>query len=211
MPEKLTAHMPGFNADNLLTENAMLEKAYNNPAVMPPFNTGSIPAGDWVNETLLALNVHGKLLAEHHTDALSIHVSARGTAITLTGEVSDKPSLDLALSLVKSVAGVSQVSNRLTLRSAEAGAGDFDETHACVKHEIQDALLETIIKSKLIARTGKSAFFINVHVSGGIVRLSGESPDRAHRNRVLLITRQTTGAGEVHDQIQVNPAGARPN
>jgi osmotically-inducible protein OsmY len=174
----------------------------------PAGNTEATPVRDWVNEALLALKVRTKLLNEVKSAALPVHVTAEGTTITLTGEVKKKSSLELSEAVAKSVTGVHHVVNNMTVAPTEAETNGVKTAAIESGHEMKDALLEAKIKSKLIAKTGKSAFAIEVEATDGVVSLSGDSPDRAHRDRALLIARQTTGALEVHDLMKIKPADA---
>ena len=202
---ELETSLPG---DARPSDAALSARAYDNPAILPPFKSEPAPASDWVSESLLTLKVHGKLLTETHADGLAIHVSTTGTVITLTGQLKDPANLERAALVAKAVAGVSAVNNQLTLAPDGAEPDGFKATVAKGSREIQDALLEAMIKSRLIAKTGLSAFAIKVEANGGVVSISGDSPSRAHRDRVMLISRQTSGAGEVHDLMQIKPIAA---
>ena len=177
----------------------------------PPRKTEPTAAGDWVNESLLTLKVSSKLLTELNAEALSIHASTAGTVITLTGLLKDQAAIERAATVAESVPGVSAVNNLITLAPDGGEADGFKTAAAKGSREIQDALLEAMIKSRLIAKTGLSAIAVKVHASGGVVSISGDSPSRAHRDRVMLISRQTSGAGEVHDLMQIKPIAAPSN
>jgi osmotically-inducible protein OsmY len=157
---------------------------------------GGKTAGTLVDEALLSLKVRTKLLTEVKYDALHIHVDVEGSSVTLSGTMKKKSSLDLAEEVAKSVDGVKHVNNKLELKeSAAAEASDGPE--------VPDALLETKIKSKLLAKTGVGAFKIEVEASSGVVSLSGSVPSKARRDEVMRIARETDGAKEVHDLLKI--------
>lgn len=201
-----------FHAVTLIAAAALLAgaprtaRAGDDTAAGPSGAAKAAPVRNWVNEALLALKVRSKLLTEVKSAALPIHVSAEGRTITLTGEVKKKSSLELSEAVAESVTGVRHVTNNLTLAPSETETNGVKTAAVESGHEMKDALLETKIKSKLIAKTGKSAFAIEVEATDGVVSLSGDSPDRAHHDRALLIARQTTGAREVHDLMKIKPA-----
>ena len=67
---------------------------------------------------------------------------------------------------------------------------------------MSDALIEARIKNELYAKTGKSSFAIDVASTAGVVSLSGQMPDRAHRDEALRIARHSPGVREVLDQMK---------
>ena len=152
-----------------------------------------------VNEAQLELKVRARLLSEVKRDALPIHVEAEGSTIILTGTMTKKSSLDLAEEVAKSVEGVKMVKNRLVL--SENPAAQSTEGP-----EVSDALLETKIKSKLLAKTGVRAFKVEVEASSGVVSLSGTVHDRTLHDKVLHIARETEGVKEVHDLLHLKAA-----
>ncbi len=209
MPAKNILHALALTtAAALLAGSPLPAHADDAVTAKPAAKPEAAPVRDWVNEALLALKVRSKLLTEVKSAALPIHVTAEGATITLTGEVKKKSSLELSEAVAKSVAGVRHVSNNLTLAPSESETSGVKTAAVESGHELKDALLEAKIKSKLIAKTGKSAFAIEVEATDGVVSLSGDSPDRAHHDRALLIARQTTGTLEVHDLLKIKAADA---
>jgi osmotically-inducible protein OsmY len=73
------------------------------------------PARDWVHEAYLSLQVQGSLAGRLASDAGRIHVTVRGHDVTLTGQVEKKSSVAEAELAARSVEGVGNVTNRLTL------------------------------------------------------------------------------------------------
>jgi osmotically-inducible protein OsmY len=67
------------------------------------------------DEALLTMRVQSSLAGRLDTDALRIRVSSQGRTILLTGEVEKPSSIALAESVARSVEGVEDVINRLTL------------------------------------------------------------------------------------------------
>ena len=150
-----------------------------------------------VNEGLLEMSIRMKLLSEIGGDALFIRVDADGKAITLSGQVQRPSSLIRAEAVARIEEGVHEVNNRLTLSGLAGSASGSDESG------LSDAMLETRIKSKLLARTGRGAFKLGVSVDGGVVNLSGIVPDRASRNEALRITASTPGVRRVNARFSI--------
>ena len=68
---------------------------------------------------------------------------------------------------------------------------------------MNDALIEARVKNTLYAKTGKSSFALEVVSIGGVVSLSGQMPDRAHRDEAMRIARQCAGVRQVQDQMKL--------
>ena len=168
--------------------------------------TGTTSARLWVNEALLGLAVRGKLLAQIKTiDALRVHIAIDGQDATLTGELEKQSNLELAETLTHSVKGIRQVNNQLTCLPADGAARESESTGERVAHEIKDALLETKIKTKLLANSGIGTFKIEVKAVNGVVKLSGTVPDLFHHDEAMRITRETSTVIEVRDLLKIKP------
>ena len=164
------------------------------------------PARNWVKEAMLTLKVRNKILTHIKTsDALRVHIDTEGRTVTLTGEVEKQANLALAASLAKSVEGVQSVTNNLTVAPDTHGSA-AKAVAADSGHEIADAMLETKVKSKLLAMTGVHALKINVEAKEGAVTLSGSVTGTVRRDKALSIVRATGGVKSVVDQMTVTPS-----
>jgi hyperosmotically inducible periplasmic protein len=74
----------------------------------------SVKAGKSANHQL-GRKVRGALTKTQGLDVSNISVRARGGAVTLTGTVPDQGQIDAAGTAAKGVAGVTSVSNKLTV------------------------------------------------------------------------------------------------
>ncbi len=166
------------------------------------------PARDWVKEAALTTKVRSKILTHIKTsDALRIHIDTVGRTVTLTGEVEKRENLDLAASLARSTDGVKSVVNNITVVPDTHAKADAAKAAAVdSSNEIKDALLETKIKSKLLAMTGVHALKINIEAKAGAVTLSGSVAGATRRDKAVSITRATGGVKSVVDQITVTPS-----
>ena len=168
--------------------------------------TGTTSARLWVNEALLGLAVRGKLLAQIKTiDALRVHIASDGQDATLTGELVTPSHLELAELLTRSVQGIRQVRNQLTCAADGAAFSATDYAGIRVINEIKDALLETRIKTNLLAEGGAGTFKIEVKAVNGVVKLSGTVPDLFHHDEAMRITRETSTVIEVRDLLKIKP------
>jgi osmotically-inducible protein OsmY len=157
-----------------------------------------------VAEAMLIAKVRIALLEHLKSDALGIHIDARGKDVTLTGEVKERGSVRLAGAVAASVDGVAAVSNRVEVE-VEAGGSESGVSQAMRTAEaaVQNALVEAHVKARLIAELGEVAFSIEVEAESGVVSLSGTVPDAARRDLAQKIARGTRGVRELHDLLRV--------
>lgn len=185
----------------------------------PPKPGAARVTDDWVRTVLIELKVRNKLLSHLKTsDALRVHVAVEGHTVTLTGDVERLDNVMQSETLSRSVAGVKQVINRLSCaaNANQAAADDraaavpsvgakLDAAMEQVTRDINNALVETRVKSRLVMKTGMGAFKIGTAAANGAVTLSGEVPDQYHLEDAIRITRETRGVTQVHDQLKIEP------
>jgi hyperosmotically inducible periplasmic protein len=156
-----------------------------------------------VSEALLASRVRIALLEHLKQDGLGIHIEIRGEAVTLTGRVSNRSSLELAVEVARSVEGVRAVKSGIELELEQESAGRPQAgVLGSVEQEVRDALLEARVKVRLIDQLGRVAFAIEVEATDGIVSLSGTAPDTTRRELARDIAGSTKGVVEVHDVMR---------
>lgn len=180
----------------------------------PPKPDAAGASSDWVRTALIELKVRNKLLTHVKTsDALRIHVAIDGHTATLTGDVEQAANITLAETLARSVLGVKQVINRLhctagadPVAAAEPTVGaKLDAAMGQISRNVNDAVIETRVKSRLVTKTGMGAFKIGTAAVDGAVTLSGTVPDQYHLDEAIRITRETRGVREIHDRLKIEP------
>ncbi len=180
--------------------------AGNHEALKQAITAESANASGWVKETLLELKVRNKLLTKiNPADALRVHIAIEGRTVILTGAVQKPANIAIAESLARSVDGVQKVTNDLTFAP---GGSNFSAVEAAVVkggYQINDALLETKVMTKLLAKTGLNALKIEVEAANGVVSLTGTVADLSHRDEALRIVRETGGVKKVNDQMKIAP------
>lgn len=157
--------------------------------------------GQKVDDALLGTKVKAKLLKDLGADALEIDVAARSGVVTLRGTVDDRASAEQSESIAKSVEGVRRVKHRVKVESKPTETPVADAvSHA--EREVADAVLETRVKSALLAKIGKDAFDVEVEATDGTVSLSGRLEDEESENLALRTARETEGVEKVIDLIK---------
>jgi len=160
---------------------------------------------DDVTEALLATRVRIALLEHLKGDGLKVRMEIDGSRVTLRGEVTRRSSQELAEEVVKSVSGVKEVRNHITV--AEEGAATKPPLTAAadkVEREVNDAWLEASVKAHLLEELGRVAFAIEVEATDGVVSLSGSVPDSARRELAVKAAKKARGVIQVHDLLRID-------
>ncbi len=148
----------------------------------------------------LELAVHLKLMDKLGVDGMHIDVDANAGHVVLSGALKKPASRDLAKQVALSVDGVKSVDNRLRLVNERPSKVKRAVHHA--EHSVQDAMLETHVKMRLMDNLGKNAFHVDVDASHGAVSLSGTLPNRHYRDIAVETARKTEGVTKVIDLIK---------
>lgn len=162
------------------------------------------PLSDEVTDAVRHLAVRTALLGELGTDALGISIEVEGHEATLTGEVSQRSTQELAKEVAVAVEGIETVNNHLEVAPPE----EPSETPAAdvvaeAEREVRDAILETRVKSRLLTEIGRYATQVEVEATDGVVSLRGHLPDDARRDLALETAESTSGVEEVVDLLRV--------
>ena len=160
-----------------------------------------------LSDALLHLKVKASLLDKLGADALGIDVDVEAGHVSLGGEVKQRSSQELAPQVAGAVEGVVAVASSLTL--APSAAGESTPVASAVgkaEREVQDALLETRVKGRLLAEIGKDGLAIEVEAVDGAVSLRGQV-SRAKRGMAVEAARTTPGVKKVIDLLAVEGKG----
>lgn len=162
-----------------------------------------------VAESLLELKVRAALLEKLGSDLLDVGVDAEGGRVVLTGQVESRANQELAEEVALAVEGVDKVKNRLKVRPKADRDEDTPVADAVAdaEHEVNDGLLESRIKVKLLGELGRRAFAIEVEATEGVVTLRGKVPDEARRKIALDTAQSVSGVEEVIDLLKTPGGG----
>jgi hyperosmotically inducible protein len=139
------------------------------------------------------LKVKLVLLEKLGTDSLQIDVDTVSGAVSLSGSVDKRETLELATSVAKSVEGVASVKNNLRLE-ARKDTSATEELEA----EVKDALLETKIRLALVDKLGGDGFEIGTEAASGVVTLQFEPAWTAGRRQdAIAAARGVDGVSKV--------------
>jgi osmotically-inducible protein OsmY len=136
-----------------------------------------------------------RLLAKPETPALDINVDTNDGVVTLFGTVPSEGAKQAAVAEVRKVGGVKSVQNDLQIvpKSQQDRVAAKDD-------DVEDA-----VEKRLEARSELKGSSIDVDVSNGVARLTGNVESQSDRLTALTIARATSGVRAVIDDLKLSP------
>lgn len=150
-------------------------------------------AGEVVDDSVLTAKVKTALIEDPVTKAAQIDVETYRGVVQLAGFVDSNEARARATELAKGVSGVQDVRNDLKV-------GDADES---VGQKIDDTVITTQVKAKLIADSRTDAYKINVETQGGVVQLSGFVDNEEAKRTAAEIARSVGGVSNVDNDLEI--------
>jgi hyperosmotically inducible protein len=136
-----------------------------------------------------------RLMANPETPALDINVDTRDGVVTLFGMVPSEQSKQQAAAEVRKVGGVASVRNELQVVSKAR-----EDKVAAKDDDVEDA-----VKKRLSARNELKDSDIEVDVTNGVARLTGEVGSYSDRLTAVTVARATSGVRAVLDDLKLSP------
>ena len=154
--------------------------------------------GQQVSDAELATRVKAKLAADPEVNPFNVDVDADAGMIRLSGRVDDNATRDEAGKLARETSGVMGVDNNITVGEETVG------------EVIDDAVIVTKVKSKLVADLEVAANNIDVDSEQGVVTLSGTVRSNEAREEAEKLARDTHGVVRVDNEIKRRRVGLLP-
>ena len=130
-------------------------------------------------------------------DAEPIKVSAIGDKVTLTGQVTQKSTQEIAQEVALSVEGVDKVDNQVKVKDEK---GLF---HGKAKKEAADSKLENAVEKKVKAEIGAHYKTISIECTEGFCSIRGSVPDQARKDLALKTAASVEGVKKVVDLLKI--------
>lgn len=168
-------------------------------------------AGDQSSSQLAEATLHAKvriaLLTDLHHSGLGIDIDVHGDDVSLTGEVNERSTRELATTVVEDIEGVDEVDNQLRVVAeaydARTPAGQAAEE---AQREVSDGLLATRVKAQLLGELGLEAMAIEVSAADGQVILTGSVDSEEHATIAEREARRTSGVEQVKSRLETDPS-----
>lgn len=149
--------------------------------------------GEVVDDSVLTAKVKTALIQDPVTKAHEINVETYRGVVQLAGFVDSAEEKSRATEVARSVTGVQQVRNDLRI-------GEADQT---IGRTVDDGMITTQVKAKLIADSRTDAYKIDVETQGGVVQLSGFVDSTEAKNTAGEIARTVDGVQSVRNDLEI--------
>jgi hyperosmotically inducible protein len=168
------------------------------PAVIGAGATGAYKAGTdersvgriW-DDSAITTKINAELVKDPVTKARKIDVDTLQGEVVLTGVVGSEEASRRAVEIAGQVPGVKRVKNDLQVGSKSIGRA------------IDDKVIGSKIKAKLLKEPGIRSLNIDVDVNNGVVSLTGVVASKQQKERVMEIARTTSGTVKIIDNMKV--------
>ena len=164
------------------------------------FTAGPVLADDKVvnEDWSTTLKVKLALLEKLGTDSLRVDVDTEDGKVELAGTVKKRETSELATTVAKSVAGVSDVENELRVEAAEANPSAVDAAAQELEAEWKDAVLETKVRIAFVDQLGTDGFKVGTEAASGVVTLQFDSETPSElRQKAMAAARSVDGVNKV--------------
>ena len=163
------------------------------PEAVPSTPSPSTTVGTVVDDSVITTSVKTALLADPAIKSFELQVETRKGTVQLSGFVDSQAQIDQALAVTRSVAGVSDVRNGVTLKGTSGTMGT----------SIDDTSVTGRVKSALLADPAIKSFDISVVTFKGEVQLSGFVNNQGQIDQAARIARATEGASSVKNELSI--------
>jgi hyperosmotically inducible protein len=147
--------------------------------------------GNMWDDSTITSKIKTALVKDPNVSARKIDVDTVEGHVVLTGVVPTLSESQKATEIARSVVGVQKVTNNLQLGSRSFGQA------------VDDKVIGTRIKSKLIGEPEIRSLNIDVDVNLGVVTLTGIVENSKQRERVIAIARTTAGTQKIIDNLSI--------
>ncbi|MGX9462055.1 BON domain-containing protein [Shewanella sp. A14] len=158
-------------------------------------------AQDWQDDAKDAW-IDGKaettLLLNTNLNSFDINTDVKDGNVTLTGKVDRSVDKSLAAELIRSLDGVNDVNNELTVMERESDK-DTDD----LAESLTDSKVATVVKTRLLFSADVSGTDIDVDVENGVVTLEGTVSSDAERDLAVTIAKNTNDVKDVVDELRI--------
>ena len=190
----MTQRKPTFLlAGSLIGLAALTLVACNKPPEMVQEPAPSITLGTQVDDAVITSGVKSALLADEAIKSFDLQVETRKGTVQLSGFVDSQAQIDQALAITRSVAGVTEIENGVTLKGTPSTVGT----------KIDDASVTGRVKTALLADPDIKSFDISVVTFKGEVQLTGFVNNQGQIDQAKKIASAAEGATSVKNELKV--------
>jgi hyperosmotically inducible protein len=149
--------------------------------------------GEVIDDSTLTAKVKTALIEDPVTKARDINVETYRGVVQLGGFVESSEEKSRATEVARSVSGVQEVRNDLRVSDADQSVG----------RTVDDGMITTQVKAKLVGDSRTDAYKINVETQGGVVQLSGFVDSTDAKSAAGEIARTVEGVQSVRNDLEI--------
>jgi hyperosmotically inducible periplasmic protein len=182
------------------------------------FSTASYAQGrsdQPVSDSVITTKVKALYATDKDVSFRTVEVKTVNGVVHLSGTAKSKAEADKAASMARDVEGVKSVRNEIRIAAASAPAPaaekpakDRPATARGSDQPIDDSVITTKVKARLVKDKQVHARDIEVKTVNGVVELSGTARTRREASKAASIARNVKGVKSVKNDIQVAAASA---
>jgi len=151
-------------------------------------------AGEVIDDSVLTSKVKVALIDDPITKAGQINVETYRGVVQLGGFVDNPTQKAQATKVARSVTGVKEVRNDLLVST---------KPHATTGQDVDDSVLTTSVKAKLMDDSTTKAYEINVGTQKGVVQLTGFVDSTTMKARAGELARSVDGVKDVRNDLEI--------
>lgn len=151
--------------------------------------------GTEMDDSIVTTKVKSKLLSDPDIKSFDLKVETHKGDVQLSGFVDNKAQIDHAVMITRSVEGVKNVENKVSLKS--------DSVAPTIGIKVDDSVVTSKVKSLLLAEPDIKSFDIAVMTNNGDVQLSGFVDNQTQIDRASVVARGTEGVHNVINELRV--------
>ena len=155
-----------------------------------------------ITDTAITARIETLFAVNEHLSPFNINTTTAAGVVTLTGSVSDDVQKQLATDLAKTVDGVADVKNELTV----VGTVISQRPPKTWRQKIDDASLTAAIRSNLLWNRELKGLNIGVESDAGNVTIFGVVGNEFAKQSIEKIVMDTRGVNKVTNNITVHTA-----
>lgn len=153
----------------------------------------SITVGTEIDDSVVTTRVKSALLNDADIKSFDLKVETRKGEVMLSGFVDNQTQIDRAVTLIRTVEGVKNIDNKVSLKVGTATVGN----------KLDDSVITTKVKTALLADNTIKSQDIMVVTRKGEVQLSGFVNNQGQIDRAMEVARGIEGVTQVGNDMSV--------
>ena len=180
-----------FSGMALAAATSLLVAGCNNsPDAAPAAKT---TVGTVIDDTVVTAKVKSALLSDAEIKSFDLKVDTHKGAVQLSGFVDNQAQVDRAIATTRSVEGVTDVENKIALKTGTATVGN----------KVDDGIITAKVKSTLLSDPNVKSLDINVVTRKGEVQLSGFVDSQTQIDQAMALVKDVEGVTRVDNELSI--------